>query len=58
MGGNGHIHPLRVEILGEDDGLSGAEMHAYPASLAKFLIDENLAMFHPELLKQSVPTEA
>jgi hypothetical protein len=51
MGGDGNIDPLRVEFLGEEDGLPGAEMHADPASLAKFFIDENLAMFHPELLK-------
>jgi hypothetical protein len=50
MGGNGHIHPLGVEILGEDDGLPGAEMHANPASLAKLLINKNLVTFHPRLL--------
>jgi hypothetical protein len=50
MGWKGHIHSLGVEILGEDDGLPGAEMNANSASLAKFLIDENLATFHPELL--------
>jgi hypothetical protein len=53
MGWKGHIHSLGVEILGEDDGLPGAEMHADSASLAKFLIDENLATFHHELLIDS-----
>jgi hypothetical protein len=51
MGGDRNINPLRVEFLGEEDGLPGAEMHADPASLAEFLIDENLATFHSQLLK-------
>jgi hypothetical protein len=54
FGGNRHIHPLGVELLGEPDGLPRAEMHADPASLTEFLIYENFTTFHSGLLRRPI----